>query len=88
VKKPNWFSILLWILIFLFAFTGKAYAYLDPGTGSYILQMLVAGALGGIFVLKTFWRSIMNFFVNFFSKRGNQKKEDTTPKKSKRNGKK
>jgi hypothetical protein len=30
-------------------------AYLDPGTGSFVLQMALAGVLGGLFSLKTFW---------------------------------
>lgn len=32
-----------------------ANAYLDPGSGSALLQILVAGLLGGIFTLKSFW---------------------------------
>lgn len=31
------------------------FAYLDPGTGSLVLQMSVAGLLGGLFVVKSFW---------------------------------
>ncbi len=27
-------------------------AYLDPGTGSFIIQMLIAAALGGAFLLR------------------------------------
>jgi hypothetical protein len=38
------------------------YAYLDPGTGSYIFQILIAGLLGGLFALKLFWGRIMIFF--------------------------
>jgi hypothetical protein len=30
-------------------------AYLDPGTGSFILQVLAGGMFGGIFVIKRFW---------------------------------
>lgn len=36
----------------------EAWAYVDPGTGSYVLQTLVAGALGAAFAVKTFWGSI------------------------------
>ena len=39
-----------------------ASAYLDPGTGSYILQMLVAGVLGGMYAIKLYWNKILNFF--------------------------
>ncbi len=40
----------------------SASAYLDPGTGSMALQLLVAGLLGAIFTIKTWWRSILGFF--------------------------
>ena len=30
----------------------SAHGYIDGGTGSYLLQMLIAGTLGGIFVAK------------------------------------
>ena len=32
--------------------------YLDPGSGSYILQILLAGLLGGFFVVKANWLRI------------------------------
>ena len=40
----------------------EAHAYLDPGTGSYIIQILIAGLFGALFMLKVFWGSIMGFF--------------------------
>jgi len=43
-------------------------AYVDPGTGSYLLQLLIATILGGLFVIKTYWRRIMSFLSNKFSK--------------------
>jgi hypothetical protein len=30
-------------------------AYLDPGAGSLILQVWIAGLLGGVFVAKHYW---------------------------------
>ena len=30
--------------------------YLDPGTGSYALQLLLAGLFGGMFALKQSWQ--------------------------------
>ncbi len=47
-----------------------AHAYLDPGTGSYLFQILIAGLLGGAFALKIFWRRIWLFFSRWFSKKG------------------
>ena len=37
-------------------------AYLDPGSGSYILQLLIAGLLGAGFAIKSYWRNIKSFF--------------------------
>ncbi len=47
------------ILVILYDY---AWAYIDPSTGSYIIQMLVAGLLGALFVLKTYWRNVKGFF--------------------------
>jgi hypothetical protein len=43
-------------------------AYLDPGTGSIILQSLVAGFMGAMFVIKLFWSKITGFFKRLFGK--------------------
>jgi hypothetical protein len=43
-----------------------ASAYLDPGTGSYILQIVVAAILGGLFMVKPFFAKIKHFFRKFF----------------------
>lgn len=40
---------------------GLAYvllAYLDPGSGSFILQLLIAGILGGLVALRMSWSKI------------------------------
>lgn len=41
---------------------GQFLAYLDPGTGSIIVQSIVAGALGAMIVMKMYWRRVVNFF--------------------------
>jgi hypothetical protein len=35
--------------------------YLDLGAGSMFLQMILAGALGLIFTVKTYWRRLTGF---------------------------
>lgn len=39
-----------------------AYAYLDPTSGSMILQLLLGGVAGLIVALKLFWHKITGFF--------------------------
>ena len=49
-------------------------AYLDPGSGSYLLQLLIAGLLGSLFVVRASWSKIKSFFRGLFSR-----KEETPP---------
>lgn len=42
----------------LSAFPQDCGGYLDPGTGSYVLQMLLAGVLGAGFAIRSFWSNI------------------------------
>jgi len=43
--------------------------YLDPGSGSYLIQLLLAGALGGLFMVKTYWQQIKQYVKNKFTKK-------------------
>jgi hypothetical protein len=38
------------------------FLYLDPGSGSYLLQMIIAGILGSFFFFKNTLLSIKYFF--------------------------
>ncbi len=37
-------------------------AYLDPGSGSFILQVILATLLASLFFLKSFWRRVIGVF--------------------------
>jgi hypothetical protein len=39
-----------------------AHAYLDPGNGSMMVQLLLAGLAGVMVALRMFWRRILSFF--------------------------
>jgi hypothetical protein len=56
------------ICLFPSIFTQKAYAYLDPGTGSYFFQLVIGALIGGLFAVKLFWNKIIFFFKNLFLK--------------------
>lgn len=36
--------------------------YIDPGNGSYLVQMIIAGVLGALFYFKSLWFRIRSFF--------------------------
>ncbi len=46
------------VLLLLLA-PSLAHAYLDPGTGSYVVQLLIGSFLGGLFALGLFWRRVI-----------------------------
>lgn len=39
-----------------------AHAYLDPATGSIVLQAVLAGVAAGALALKTFWHRLRGLF--------------------------
>jgi hypothetical protein len=50
------------VLLGSLAVSAPAYAYLDPGTGSMLLQLLLGGVAGALVVGKLYWARIMSFF--------------------------
>lgn len=37
--------------------------YIDPGSGSYLVQMIIAAVLGALFYIKHIWWRIKAFFT-------------------------
>lgn len=48
-----------WIFLLFFGFAGPAHAYLDPGTGSLILQGLIAGIVAAGVVARLYWHRLL-----------------------------
>jgi hypothetical protein len=42
--------------------SGKENAYLDPGSGSFIIQIIIASLVGAGFLLRGYWSKIINLF--------------------------
>ena len=47
---------------------GEAHAYVDPGSGSVFLQVLIAGLLALGFTIKTFWGNLKRRVTGIFSR--------------------
>ncbi len=45
-------------ILTLVALGTDAYAYLDPGTGSIVVQSIVAGVASSLFVIKLYWHKL------------------------------
>jgi hypothetical protein len=46
--------------------------YIDPGSGSFLVQAIIAGALGIAFFFKNILLSIRHFFSRFSRKKGDR----------------
>ena len=68
-------AIVLFALFWL-VFPNKAYAYLDPGTTSFILQLVIAALVGVSFAVKLFWGKIKLFFKKLFSREEKHEKAE------------
>ena len=62
-------------VLILLVSAGPAHAYIDPGAGTFLLQILAAIAVGGLFYLRKLRSALKKFFVG----KGNQ---DETPDQS------
>jgi len=65
----------LWVLSFLILnLSPNAYAYIEPGTASYILQLIIGALIAGLIAVKVFWNGFKSFFAKLFFHRKKPKK--------------
>lgn len=64
--------LVLWVLL---VGERSAQAYIDPGTGSIILQAILAAILGVGVTAKIFWQKIKLTFLSMFGARRQENKE-------------
>lgn len=47
-----------------------AYGYIDPGTGSYVFQIVIAAFVAFSFAVKVYWHKIKKFSGRLFRNKG------------------
>ena len=62
-------KILNLLLIYNIFIITNAYAYLDPGTGSIILQAILGAIAAGVSYCTFYWNKVKNFFKKLFKKK-------------------
>ena len=67
-------KIFLTFLIYYFTAESNAYAYLDPATGSIIIQYIVAGLVVCMTFIKNFWAKLKYFFDKTIKFKKNKRK--------------
>jgi len=70
-------TYLIYNIIAIFLIVTNAYAYLDPGTGSFILQAIIGflAAISAGFLY--YWAKVKNFFIKLLKKKNNDEKTDS-----------
>lgn len=62
-----YYNIIKYMLILLLIILPvDAHAYLNPGTGSYIIQVTLALILGGLFLVKVYYKKIKSYILKIF----------------------
>jgi hypothetical protein len=65
----NIFRITLLAAAVALCFPQYVYAYIDPGTGSYVFQIIIAAFVAVSFMVKIYWLKIKGFLGHLFSKK-------------------
>ncbi len=68
MKTNSKLIISLSVLCVLMLSVNPAYAYIDPGTGSMILQAVLAAIVGSAVAIKIFWRKIKSLCLRLVGK--------------------
>jgi len=76
------FKLLLIVLLMGVSFPRESFAYIDPGTGTYILQILIAGLITASVAVRTFWKQIKLFVGGLFGK-NKERPKDSEPEETK-----
>jgi hypothetical protein len=60
--RVDWPVVAMLVLAFTLGIIPVAGAYIDPGSGSYIFQVVIGVVLGAGVAVKVFWHRIANLF--------------------------
>ena len=67
-------NLIKFYFIIMMLFTSNAYAYLDPGTGSIILQAILGFVAAAIASISLYWTKFKLFMIRLFKKKEDKKK--------------
>ena len=71
-------KIFLTFSIYYFMTESNAYAYLDPATGSIVIQYIVAGLVACMAFMKNFWVKFKYFFNKIIKSKRIKNKEENS----------
>jgi len=70
-------KFIIQLIVVFYSLSNPAYAYLDPGIGSVILQAIIAGIAVAMTVVSIYWQKFKKIFG--IGKKKTEEKNDKTP---------
>ena len=67
-------NVIFFIILYSLIYPTNALAYIDPGSGSIILQALIAAFAGASTAITIYWKKLKLFLSKFFKKKAAEKK--------------
>jgi hypothetical protein len=61
-KRADVFLCIAGVLVAMVVYAPPAYAYVDPGTGGLVLQLLLGGVAGALVIVKLYWEKLTGLF--------------------------
>ena len=61
-------TVLLVVAFLIVVTTREAHAYIDLGSGSFFIQVLLGTFFASLFTIKVFWRRLTGYMSRFFSR--------------------
>ena len=75
-----WYRVIGLALILVLIRPTDAWAYVDPSTGGYLLQMLLAGILAVAFAIRMFWQNLKSYYTRLFGGKPRAESDQDGPK--------
>ena len=66
------YNFIFFVIFIFFVSTKNAFAYLDPGTFTIIINFLIALFAGIVAYVTMFWRKMRDFFSKIFKNKKNK----------------
>ena len=68
MNKVEFLPLLSTVFLLLVIGERPAEAYIDPGTASYVFQVIAGAALGAVFLLRTYWSRVVTTLRSLVSR--------------------
>lgn len=68
LKFRSLIKIISFFILIGLVYPQRADAYIDPGTGSFVLQLIAGFLIGASLTIRIYWKKMRSFFDKYFKK--------------------